>query len=264
VTYLRIVPILLFSLLAWSQTPKPVPRLKVAVDPGHGGEDCGARSRKRGEALQESDVVLALGKALKERLGAAGLDVVMTRDDDTFVPLWDRAKKANEAGANLFVSLHLNSARARAAKGSEVYFLSLGGASGETADLAALENSSAGSAPTSDNVLTSILQDMAQEAYLRDSERLAVSIQVELNRLGGIKERGVKQAPFVVLRGAAMPAVLVEAVFLSNPKEQAKLKDPAFLGKVADAITRGIRRYLAAGAASTTRRAPEAAPVTAS
>jgi len=94
-------------------------------------------------------------------------------------------------------------------------------------------------------VVAGILSDLSQKAFLQDSERLAVAIQAQLNQLGGIKQRGVKQAPFVVLRGAAMPAVLVETAFISNPREEAQLRDAAFLKRVAQAITRGVRRYFA-------------------
>lgn len=223
------------------------------MDAGHGGDDTGAKGALK---LKEKDVALALARALATELQSVGFEVLFTRSDDSFVPLWDRAKIANEAGADLFVSLHLNSSRARAAKGSEVWFLSLSAGDSDAAELAALENAgSAGLPTTSDSVVASILDDLAQKAYLQDSERLAVSIQNQLNHLGGIKERGVKQAPFVVLRGAAMPAVLVETAFISNPKEAAKLKDPAFLKKVAEAITLGVRRYFAAVTVSPRRKA---------
>ena len=236
-----------FSLLAWGQTPKPKatpalpPRLKVMVDPGHGGDDGGAKGPK---GLREKAAALEIGKAVAAKLEASGFEAAFTREDDTFIPLWDRAKAANAQGVDLFISLHLNAARAKSARGSEVYFLSLG--KGDDEDVAAAENAGAGAAPGSpDSVVASILDDLAQKAFLQDSERLAVAIQGQLNRLAGIKERGVKQAPFIVLRGAAMPAVLVEVAFISNPKEEQKLKDAAFRAKVADAITLGVRRYFA-------------------
>lgn len=229
-------------------------RLRVAVDPGHGGEDIGAKGAK---GLLEKEAVLGLAQALKPILEDAGFEVMMTREDDTFVPLWDRARRANEAGADLFVSLHLNAARARAAKGSEVYFLSLDQGDADAAEVAELENAGAGEQPREDSVLSSILQDLAQKAFLQESERLAVSIQTQLNHLGGIRERGVKQAPFVVLRGAAMPAVLVEVGFLSNPKEEARLRDEAFQKKAAEAIAMGIRRHFATGGTTPRRRAAD-------
>ena len=108
-------------------------------------------------------------------------------------------------------------------------------------------------------MVAGILDDLSQKAFLQDSERLAVAIQAQLNELGGIKQRGVKQAPFVVLRGAAMPAVLVETAFISNPKEEAKLQSPAFRLKVAQAITQGVRRFFAQGAVTSRRRAVEPA-----
>ncbi|HNX95461.1 MAG TPA: N-acetylmuramoyl-L-alanine amidase [Holophaga sp.] len=259
-TFSRMLPILLSSLLAWGQSPKSaastpaIPaRLRIAVDAGHGGDDNGAKGPAKLK-LVEKDIALALALVLEEELRQEGFDVVLTRSDDTFVPLWDRAKMANEAGADLFLSLHLNASRARRAKGSEVYFLSLDAGDKDAADVAALENGNAAkAAPTPDSLVASILDDLAQKAYLQDSERLAVGIQDQLNRLGGIKERGVKQAPFVVLRGAAMPAVLVETAFISNPKEALKLQDAAFRKKVARTIAIGVRSYFT-GARATSRR----------
>ena len=236
-----------------SQTPKPAappPRLRVMVDPGHGGDDGGAKGHK---GLKEKAAALDIARAVGAKLEAAGFQAVYTREDDTFIPLWDRAKAANARGADIFISLHLNAARAKAAWGSEVFFLSLG--KGDDDDVVAIENAGAGPAVDGpDSVVASILDDLAQKAFLQDSERLAVAIQGQLNRLAGIKERGVKQAPFVVLRGAAMPAVLVEVAFISNPKEEAKLKEPAFQAKVAEAITQGVRRYFAATNGGVRRR----------
>ena len=216
----------------------------------------GAKGRK---GLREKDTALDLAQELKSVLQSAGFEVLLTRDQDVFVPLWDRAKLANDAGADLFLSLHLNAARARSAKGSEVYFLSLDEGDRDGTEVAALENADAGNPPTPDSVLFSILQDLAQKAYLQESERLAVNVQNQLNRLGGIKERGVKQAPFVVLRGAAMPAVLVEVAFISNPIEEKKLKEAVFRRKVAEAIAKGVKRFF--GAVPFTARRRMAEPV---
>ncbi len=247
-TFLRTVPILVLGLLAQGQTPRAPaqPRLLVELDPGHGGEDDGAKGRR---GLLEKDVALELAKALAQELAEAGMEARLTRDSDVFIPLWDRAKKANADGADLFISLHLNADRSRQAKGSEVYFLSLGAGDRMAAELAAVENAGGKTAAEldPDSVVAGILNDLSQKAFVQDSERLAVAIQAQLNQLGGIKQRGVKQAPFVVLRGAAMPAVLVETAFISNPREEARLKDPAFRKRVAQAITRGVRRYFAAG-----------------
>lgn len=230
----------------------------MAVDPGHGGDDAGAKGSK---GLREKDAALNLAEDLKKALEAAGFEVLLTREADTFVPLWDRAKGANEAGADLFLSLHLNAAKARSARGSEVFFLSLDQGDRDGAEVAALENGGAGSAPAPDSVLSTILQDLAQKAYLQESERLAVNIQNQLNQLGGIKERGVKQAPFVVLRGAAMPAVLVEVAFISNPSEEKKLKDAGFRRKVAEAMAQGVRRFFGASQNTARRRTAQDYPL---
>ena len=251
---LKIIPFLLLSsLLAPAQTPKPGPsgRLLVILDPGHGGDDLGAQGPK---GHKEKDLVLALAETLATQLAEAGMEARLTRTTDCFVPLWDRARLANEAGADLFISLHLNAARTRQAKGSEVYFLTLGAGDRDAQETAARENAGAPATQGPENIVAGILEDLSQKAYLQDSERLAVAIQAQLNLLGGIRQRGVKQAPFVVLRGAAMPAVLVETAFLSNPKEEARLMDPRFRQKVAQAITRGVRRFFAAGIVTPRRK----------
>ncbi|MFN8010682.1 MAG: N-acetylmuramoyl-L-alanine amidase [Holophagaceae bacterium] len=242
---------------AAAEAPKPAARLRIALDAGHGGDDQGAKGKG---GLLEKSVALALATALAEKLMAYGYEPWFTRPDDRFIPLWDRAKLANEAGADLFVSLHLNASRARGAKGSEVYFLSLGEGDVDAETLAAENGPEPSEKPADpEGLVAGILEDLAQKAYLQDSERLAVEIQTQLNLLGGIKERGVKQAPFVVLKGAAMPAVLVETAFITNPKEEAKLKDPAFLQKAAESIARGIRTYLLEANGSVRRRAAQPA-----
>ena len=227
----------------------------VVLDAGHGGEDTGAKGHGK---LLEKDAALAIAKAVGAELTKRGCRVAYTRDDDTFIPLWDRAKIANDQGADLFVSLHLNAARARAATGSEVYFLSLGQAEADAQATVDAENAGSGDGgPAGGDVVASILDDLAQKAYLRDSEALAVDVQRELNRFAGIKERGVKQEPFIVLRGAAMPAVLVESVFISNPKEEKKLKDPAFIAKLGQAIATGVKGYLTDTGGTVRRRAED-------
>lgn len=223
------------------------------LDPGHGGDDQGAKSSK---GTLEKDLVLAMSGVLQTALEEAGFTVLRTRTEDVFIPLWDRARLANEAGADIFLSLHLNASRAKGVKGSEVYFLSLQAGDADAAALAELENRGA-TAPASepDSIVAGILEDLAQKAYLQESERLAVAIQNQLNLLGDTRQRGVKQAPFAVLRGAAMPAVLVETAFLSNVKEEALLVDPAFHRKVADSIAMGVRRYFSHGQATPKRKA---------
>ncbi len=242
--------------MAGGANPKSVGQAEaplIVLDAGHGGEDNGAHGRGR---LQEKSAALAIAKATGAALEKFGFRVAYTRDDDTFIPLWDRAKVANDQGADLFLSLHLNAARARSATGSEVYFLSLGQAEADAQATADSENAGSDrSAVPGPDVVASILDDLAQKAYLRDSQSLAVDVQRELNRFAGIKERGVKQAPFIVLRSAAMPAVLVESAFISNPKEEKKLKDPVFIAKLGQAIAKGVKAYLAEADGSVHRRA---------
>lgn len=221
------------------------PRFRVALDAGHGGEDAGAKGRK---GLLEKDAALALAMELKAVLETQGIGVLMVREDDSAVVLQERAKVANAAGADLFLSLHFNAAKGRSGRGSEVYFLSLDQGDEDARAVAEQENHGETAARPVPGVVAAILDDLAQKAFLVDSERLAVAIQAQLNRVGKIKQRGVKQAPFAVLRRAAMPAVLVEAAFISNPVEEARLKDPGFRKKLAEAIARGIRAFLSQGA----------------
>ncbi|MDR1841839.1 MAG: N-acetylmuramoyl-L-alanine amidase [Holophagales bacterium] len=241
--------------------PDPV---TVMIDPGHGGKDAGAlglketpkkKGAKAPERLVEKKVVLQLARLLGDYLRDEGCEVHYTRVEDTMVPLLDRAKAANDIGADIFVSLHMNAHPDKSARGSEVFFLSLEPVDKELQALADAENEFAAPARETD-ILAGILEDLAQKAYLHESERMAVYIQTELNCLSGIKERGVKQAPFAVLRTAAMPAVLVEVVFISNPSEAAKLRDPAFLKSAAQAIARGIQHYIESTGNNRTRRKP--------
>ena len=241
--------------MAGDANPKKPPVPLIVLDAGHGGEDNGARGRG---GLLEKRVALSIAKATGAELVKMGYRVAYTRANDTFIPLWDRAKIANRQGADLFLSLHLNAARARAATGSEVYFLSLGQAEADAQVTADAENAGPDTQVNQGpDVIASILDDLAQKAYLRDSQSLAVDIQRELNRFARIKERGVKQAPFIVLRGAAMPAVLVESAFVSNPREEKKLKDAGFIAKLGQAIAKGVKAYLADANGIIRRRAED-------
>jgi N-acetylmuramoyl-L-alanine amidase len=253
-----------FALLAagtasLADAPRPI---AVMIDPGHGGGDTGAigpveAAKKRGgkppERLAEKRVAMQLARLLGEQLKSRGCVVGYTRTADVAVPLLDRAMAANDAGADIFVSLHFNACRDKSARGSEVFFLSLGPVDHELQLLADDENGPAAPDHGTD-IVAGILEDLAQKAFLHESERMAVYIQTELNRLAGIKERGVKQAPFAVLRAAAMPAVLVETAFISNPAEAAKLRSPAFLNSAAAAIADGIQRYIESAGSGRTRR----------
>jgi len=219
----------------------------IVIDPGHGGTEVGAKG-KFGHV--EKDVTLAIAlklKALIEKNLSFG--VVLTRDKDVDVPVENRAAVANNVKADLFISIHTNGSRQKAAEGSETFFLSLGPTPDEeTRRLAYLENN--GSRiddhvdKRSEDDVKMILWDMAQAAYIRQSSQLADLIQAELNSLLGTRNRGIKQAPFKVLTGVACPAVLIEAAFISNPDEERKLATDQFQASVAEAIFRGLSKYL--------------------
>jgi N-acetylmuramoyl-L-alanine amidase len=221
----------------------------IVIDPGHGGDELGARGPA---GTYEKDLTLDVARRLKASIeGRLGIRVLLTRDEDRLVPLDERAAIANHNRAQLFLSIHLNASKRRGAVGAETYFLSTDSTDDEARTLAALENRASGvlEAPPAekaegDRSLDLILWDLAQNQYLAESARLAESVQKELNVLAGTKDRGVRQAPFRVLMGATMPAVLVEAGFITNPDEEARFKDAAYLDTVVDAIVRAVRGYL--------------------
>jgi N-acetylmuramoyl-L-alanine amidase len=223
--------------------PEPAAVRTVVIDPGHGGDDVGAQGP--GGTL-EKDVTLAIAR--KVRAGVAntlGVQAFLTRDKDQEVALDERAAFANNYKSDLFISIHANASRAQGARGAEVYFLSYQASDDESRRLAAMEGgevpAGAPAPPGSDVAL--ILWDMAQAEHLEESSALASRIQEELAEVTGSQGRGVKQAPFRVLVGAAMPAVLVEVAFISNSEEEKLLTSEAYQGKVAAAVVRGIARF---------------------
>jgi N-acetylmuramoyl-L-alanine amidase len=233
--------------------PRPAPRpappapavediRTVVIDPGHGGEHVGAIGPG---GTMEKDVVLAIARKLRDELvSKLGIRVFLTRDRDQELDLDARAAIANNYKADLFISIHANGVRARAARGSEVYFLSYQASDDDARRMAQIEGAAEplGSAPPGSD-LALILWDMAQAEHLEESSALATRLQDELAEVTGSEIRGVKQAPFRVLVGATMPAVLVEVAFISNPEEEKLLASPAFQAKVAAALRRGISRY---------------------
>ncbi|MFN2420449.1 MAG: N-acetylmuramoyl-L-alanine amidase [Gemmatimonadota bacterium] len=236
------------------RAPEPTPRESdgrsgqwvVVVDAGHGGHDPGARGR---DGSDEKDVTLAVALALRDALGAReGLEVILTREDDTFVALGRRARIANEARADVFVSIHANAATHSSAEGFETYFLSAA-VTEEARRLAQRENASLryetdAIDPSSLDDVNLILWDLAQNEYLRESSVLAETIQEELGRRISLKSRGVKQAPLYVLKGAFMPAVLFETAFISNPREEELLNDTAFQSRLAEGLAASLVAYL--------------------
>lgn len=218
----------------------------IIIDPGHGGLEVGAKGQF---GTLEKDVTLAIGQKLKAVIERnLAFHVELTRDKDIDVSLEDRASIANNHRAELFISIHANSSYRRNANGSETFFLSLNASDEEARRLAYLENNSADLERPLDNEskdeIMMILWDMAQSAYIKQSQRLAEIIQDELNSLLGTKDRGIKQAPFKVLTGVASPAVLVEVAFISNPREERDLVREDFQQNVVQAIYRGLVRYI--------------------
>jgi len=218
-------------------------RVRVMIDPGHGGKDSGAVGPT---GLKEKDVVLAIGRKIREKLSRTGeFDVRMTRDEDVFIPLEERTAMANKGRADLFVSLHINASPNRKAEGYSTYVLSRGASNREDLELAAREN---GVPVRKLQGVKFIIDDMFTGARKNESLRLAKTVNDAVvrrvaARYPGVHSLGLKQAPFYVLVGARMTAVLVEASFISNAREEARLRDPLCLDGIADGVVEAIRYY---------------------
>lgn len=225
-------------------------RTIVVIDPGHGGIENGAVGP---DGLREKDVTLDLASRLKKVLQRLpGVSVVLTRDDDRQLSLDERTAIANHNRAHLFLSIHVNSSRRKDARGAETYYLSAKATDNEARTLAALENQAydadhpLGPPPEGKEgeALELILWDLAQNQYLAESSRLAEGVQHELNELAGTRDRGVRQAPFRVLMGATMPAILVEVGFISNRDEEELLRSSAYRDRLVEAIARAVEEFL--------------------
>jgi N-acetylmuramoyl-L-alanine amidase len=215
----------------------------IVIDPGHGGEEVGALGPS---GTLEKDVTLAIARKLRSALtNRLGVQVFLTRDTDQPLGLDERAAIANNYKADAFVSIHANASRSLGARGSEVYFLSYHATDEESRRIALAEGSlslgTEGAAPGSDLAL--VLWDMAQADHLDESSELASRLQEGLAAVTGSEGRGVKQAPFRVLVGATMAAVLLEVAFISHPEEEKLLVSDAYQSKVVAAITEGIARF---------------------
>lgn len=221
----------------------------VAVDPGHGGKDPGAM----GNGLKEKDINLQVALRLKEVLGAYGVDVRLTREDDRYLKLSERTQLANQWKADLFLSLHCNSLPpGRHSRGVELYLMSLP-TDRDAMRLALFENREIGDSSGSEGgmdrktrLLMQILGDMQQNQKIDVSTSFAEAL-FGSGKASGLNMKRVAQAPFYVLKGAAMPAVLVEMGFISEPSDAALLRDPAFQGRMASALAKGIVDYLKTG-----------------
>lgn len=216
---------------------------RIVIDPGHGGKDPGAVGAN---GTMEKEVALAIGTRLAEKIKRElGIDVVMTRTTDVFIPLQERTSIANKVEADLFISIHANASPNKSTAGIESYYLNLA-KTDKVAQLAAHEN---GTSLEKVSTLQAILFDLMANYKLNDSARLADEVQRALykkvtSKYQGSKNLGVKQGPFFVLVGATMPSILVETAFLSNVMEEARLSDQLYQETTADGILKGIGNYI--------------------
>jgi len=216
---------------------------KIVIDPGHGGHDTGTIGP---HGLYEKDLVLdvskRLGKLLESRLGA---EVVFTRRDDTFIPLETRTSIANQEQADLFVSVHANSSHDPDARGVETYYLNFT-SSPEALEVAARENAAS---DKSIHELQDLVKKIALKEKIDESREFASDVQKSLHsglaaKSSGIRDRGVKKAPFVVLIGANMPSILAEISFISNPGDEKRLRSAEYRQRIAESLYHGVSSYV--------------------
>ncbi len=226
-----------------ADAPEKSKILKIVIDPGHGGKAPGGIG-PHGE--KEKDITLEVGKILAKRLGDEGVEVFLTRDDDTYIPLEDRTAFANKHNADLFVSIHVNATDARYRDGVETYFLNL------TTDASSNKVAERENAMSSSSMqgIQLIIKDLMLNAKINESSRFATFTQnaiiSSLRKTGYTgKDLGVKQAPFYVLMGAQMPAILIEIGFITNPADCMLLHNNAHLETIVDGIMGGIKTFAA-------------------
>ncbi|MDD5558784.1 N-acetylmuramoyl-L-alanine amidase [Candidatus Methylomirabilis sp.] len=231
--------------LSAASSPEPIVRT-VVIDPGHGGRDSGAIGPS---GAMEKDIVLDVGFKLQRLIEEnLGMKVIMTRTEDVFVPLESRTMIANRHRADFFISLHVNAAPGSRAVGFETYFLSREPSDRGAKASAVRENTALnleGVGQDAQRGLKTVLWDLTQTFYVRESSELAELLLNELGQSLGVDNRGVKSAPFFVLIGAAMPSVLVEVAFITNPQEERKLEQEAYRQQVAEALLAGIAQFKA-------------------
>jgi N-acetylmuramoyl-L-alanine amidase len=220
----------------------------VALDPGHGGEDPGAVGPS---GLREKDVVLSIARQLRDRLDAVpGMRVMMTRDADFFVPLHDRVRKARRVQADLLVSIHADAFFKPEARGASVFALSTDGATSAAARWMANKENAADvvggvNVAVKDAQVLRAMLDMSTSAQIKDSLKLGSEVLSRIGRVGRLHKSRVEQAGFAVLKAPDVPSILVETAFISNPEEEAKLRDPQYQAALVEALATGIRRYFA-------------------
>ena len=220
----------------------------VALDPGHGGEDPGAIGPS---GLREKDVVLAVALALRDKLNAVpGMRTMLTRDADFFVPLHERVAKARRVQADLFVSIHADAFTRPEARGASVFALSTRGASSSMARWMANKENAADlvggvNLKVADQQVMHAMLDMSTTAQIRDSLDIGREVLKRIGQVGHLHKRSVEQAGFAVLKAPDVPSILVETAFISNPDEEARLRDTGYRERLVDALATGIRRYFA-------------------
>jgi len=220
----------------------------VAIDPGHGGEDPGAVGPT---GLREKDVVLDVARRLRRRLNAVpGMRAMLTRDDDYFVPLYERVHKARQVRADLLVSIHADAFIRPEARGASVFALSTRGASSAAARWMAQKENAADmiggvNLDVADREVMRAMLDMSTHAQIQDSLVLGREVLKRIGRVGTLHKGQVEQAGFAVLKAPDVPSILVETAFISNPKEEALLRDKAYRSKLVEALATGVQRYFA-------------------
>ena len=218
----------------------------VAIDAGHGGEDPGAKGHR---GTREKDVVLAIAKKLAVKINQQpNMKAYLVRSGDYYIGLRKRMEKARQAQADLFISIHADAFKNQQAKGSSVYVLSNRGASSEAARwLASSENAAdlvgGVSLDDKEGMLASVLLDMSQNATEEDSAKIASEVLKNLKSLGNVHKKQVQRAGFMVLKSPDIPSILIETAFISNKREEAKLRSSSHQSKVASSILKGVKAY---------------------
>jgi N-acetylmuramoyl-L-alanine amidase len=230
---------------AWAAAPGAADERfdTVVVDAGHGGDDHGAKGPR---GLLEKDLVLDVAGRLAKRLAAQDLAVVMTRAADRFVPLDERTRIANEAGADLFVSIHANASALNGVRGIETFFASLEATDESARALARRENLAFGEAAARAgevDPVRAILGDLLATEHLADAQEFARLAQRRLATAEASRSRGVKQAPFVVLMGVHAPAVLVEVGFITNAREEGRLSSAAERERLVKGLAEAVASF---------------------
>ncbi|MBC7480542.1 MAG: N-acetylmuramoyl-L-alanine amidase, partial [Rhizobacter sp.] len=220
----------------------------IALDPGHGGEDPGAVGPR---GLRGKDVVLGVALQPGGRLNTLpNVRAMMTRDADFFVPLHERVRKARRVQADLFVSIHADAFLTPQARGASVFALSEGGATSSAARWMANRENAADlvggvNIDAKDATVMRTLLDMSTTAQIRDSLKLGGEVLGQIGKVGKLHKGSVEQAGFAVLKAPDIPSILVESAFISNPEEEAKLRDPEYQAQLVHALAVGIQRYFA-------------------